>query len=159
MFAKLLDRLTSKSAPLPAPEAQLALAALMVRIAKTDGDYAAVEISQIDKILAERYGLDPVAAAKLRAQAEVLEHEAPDTVRFTRAIKDAVPFEDRNSVIAAAWAVALADGSRDPDENALLRMIAPMLGINDTQSHEIRRRVTAELAAAAQNTSEQSPKS
>ena len=43
----------------------------------------------------------------------LLESEAPDTVRFTEAIKNAVPYEDRTSVVEAAWQVVLADGVRD----------------------------------------------
>lgn len=39
------------------------------------------------RVLALRPGLDPFAAARLRADAEALEQEAPDTVRFTCATK------------------------------------------------------------------------
>ena len=52
------------------------------------------------------------AAQDLRTQAEGLEAEAPDTVRFTKAIKAAVPYEDRFAVVRALWAVVLADGTR-----------------------------------------------
>jgi uncharacterized tellurite resistance protein B-like protein len=46
----------------------------------------------------------------LRAEAEALEAEAPDTVRFTRALKEAVALEDRADLMVALWSVALADG-------------------------------------------------
>jgi uncharacterized tellurite resistance protein B-like protein len=148
MFAEFLKRLTAPDPePLSLTDSRLALAALLVRIAKSDGDYAASEIARIDKILAARYGLDPVTAAKLRADAEAIEHDAPDTVRFTRAIKDAVPYEDREGVIEALWDVALADGARDHDEDALLRMVAPMLGVADQDSALARQRVEARIAA------------
>ena len=146
MFADLLSRLLAPApAPLDALDARLALAALLVRVARSDGDYAPAEIARIDAILAARHGLSPEAAAELRANAEVLEAEAPDTVRFTRAIKDAVPLEDRIQVIEALWAVVLADGTRDHDEDALLRMVANFLGINDQTSHQARLRVSARL--------------
>lgn len=78
MFAEFLRRLTAPSpARLPAPDAQLALAALLVRIARSDGDYADDEIARIDRILARRHGLSPFEAAKLRVEAETLEAEAP----------------------------------------------------------------------------------
>jgi len=94
-------------------------------------------------VLATRFGLNQVEAAKLRARAEAVEHDAPDTVRFTRAIKDAIPYEDRAGVIEALWEVALADGSRDHEEDALLRLVAPMLGITDQDSALVRQRVEA----------------
>jgi uncharacterized tellurite resistance protein B-like protein len=144
MFTDLLRRLTTHGpAPLPDPDARIALTALLVRIAKSDAHYAVEEIRRIDRIVATRYGLDPVEAARLRGRAEDLEHEAPDTVRFTRAIKDAIPFEDRLAVIEALWDVALADGEREEHETALLRLVAPMLGISDQDSAHARRRVTA----------------
>ena len=66
-----------------------------------------------------------------RAEAEALEAEAPDTVRFTRALKDAVPHEDRISLMQAMWAVALSDDDRDPREDALIRVTADLLGVSD----------------------------
>jgi hypothetical protein len=83
-------------------------------------------VRRIERILGARYGLSPFEATRLRRDAEVLESEAPDTVRFTRAIKDAVPYEDRMGVIEALWDVVLADGVRDDEEDALLRLVAPL---------------------------------
>lgn len=146
MISDLLSRLLAPAPePLPQADARLALAALLVRVARSDGDYAAVEIARIDALLADRYGLLPGQAKTLRAQAEALEAQAPDTVRFTRAIKDSVEHDDRLDVVEALWDIALADGERDEDENALMRLVAPMLGINDRDSNLARRRVEANL--------------
>ncbi|WP_425050342.1 TerB family tellurite resistance protein [Psychromarinibacter sp. S121] len=147
MFADLLRRLTEPMPQtLPDPDARLALAALLVRVARSDGEYASDEASLIDRLLAERYGLSPFEAPKLRADAEALEAEAPDTVRFTRAIKDAVAYEDRAAVIEALWAVVLADGVRDEEETSLLRLVANLLGVNDRDSALARQRVEARNA-------------
>jgi len=143
MFAELLQRLTAPApAELPDTDARLALSALLVRIAKSDGHYDVTEIARIDRILAQRHELSPVDAAKLRADAEKLEAEAPDTVRFTRAIKDAVAYEDRTAVVEALWAVVLADGVRDHEEDALPRMASHLLGVGDLDSAMARRRRT-----------------
>ncbi|NCO86373.1 MAG: TerB family tellurite resistance protein [Rhodobacterales bacterium] len=144
MFTDFFRRLTAPSpAPLPPLDARRALGALLVRIAKSDNSYAVEEIARIDRILASRFGLNPVEAARLRAECEAIEREAPDTVRFTRAIKEAVAYEDRAGVIEALWDVVLADGVRDADENALLRMVAPMLGVSDQDSARARHKVEA----------------
>lgn len=145
MFADLLKRLTQPGPDrsLPAEDARLALSALLVRIARADGDYAAEEVHRIDRILMQRYELSPHAVIALRKEAEALESEAPDTVRFTRAIKDAVPYEDRVAVIEALWLVALADGARDGAEDALVRMVSSMLGVSDQDSAMARQRMQA----------------
>ena len=145
MFGEFLKRLTAPEPQmLPDSDARLALAALLVRVARTDGDAAQVEIDQIDRILAARYGLSPFEASALRKEAAVLEDEAPDTVRFTRAIKDAVAYDDRLAVIEALWSVVMADGIRDKDETALLRLVANLLGINDRDSNMARKRIEAQ---------------
>ncbi|MDJ0993079.1 MAG: TerB family tellurite resistance protein [Dinoroseobacter sp.] len=144
MFGDLLKRLTAPDPDrLPEPDARLALAALLVRIARSDGDYASAEVARIDKILAKRHSLSPFEAAKLRSDAEALEAQAPDTVRFTRAIKDGVAYEDRIGVIEALWDIVLADGVRDQEENTLLRLAANLLGVNDRDSALARQRIEA----------------
>ncbi|WP_424941892.1 TerB family tellurite resistance protein [Aliiroseovarius crassostreae] len=141
MISSLLDRLFAPAPdPLNQDDARLALSALLVRLARSDGDYDAREIAAIDAALAARYGLTPAAAADLRQEAEAFETQAPDTVRFTRAIKDAVPLDDRIAVIETAWSVVLADGTRAEEEDALMRMVASLLGINDRDSNIARQR-------------------
>lgn len=142
MLTEFLKRLTATdSAPFPEPDARLALAALLVRIARADGTYTPEERKRIDRILALRYGLEGVTLDELRRQAEEIEAEAPDTVRFTRAIKEGVPYEDRVQVVEALWEIVLADGTRDDEEDALLRLVAPMLGVNDRDSNLARQAV------------------
>ncbi len=125
---------------LPDHDARLALAALLVRVAKTDGLYAAEEVERIDRALTARYGLDAFAVARLRAEAEELEAQAPDTVRFTRALKAATALEDRAGLVQAMWSVALSDGIRDAEEDRLLRMVANLLGLTDVESNLARQR-------------------
>ena len=126
---------------LPGPDARLALAALLVRVARSDGHYAAAEVANIDAILKARHGLTDTAAAYLRVEAEAVEAEAPDTVRFTRALKAAVPLEDRSALVQALWTVALADGTRDPEEDRILRLVASLLGLTDVERALIRQSV------------------
>lgn len=140
MFADILKRLTEPEPDdLPDDDARLALTALLVRIARADDDYSTGEKERIDRINSVRYDLGPGAVVALREEAEALESEAPDTVRFTRAIKDAVPYEDRLSVVKAMWEVVLADGDRAKEEDALVRMAANFLGINDRDSNLARQ--------------------
>ncbi len=142
MFSNLLKTLLGpEPKDLTPSDARLAIAALLVRVAQSDNDYAATEIKKIDRVLAKRYNLDEAQSIDLRKQGEELEQEAPDTVRFTRAIKDAVTYSDRSSVIEALWEIALADGERDIEEDALLRLVANLLGISDVESASARKRI------------------
>jgi len=142
MFADFLKKLTApEPEQLPDSDARLALTALLVRVARSDGSYDLTERQRIARIAETRYGLSPDDATALRSDAEELEPQAPDTVRFTRAIKDAVAYEDRIAVIEALWQVVLADGRREAEEDSLLRLVANLLGITDRDSAMARQRV------------------
>jgi len=138
----LLKLLTDpRPAPLSEGDARLALAALLVRVARADNNYDAAESAAIAQVLGARYGLSAPESQELREQAEALEASAPDTVRFTRAIKDAVAYEHRETVVEDLWQVALADGSRDAGEDSLMRLVVNLLGVNDRDSALARQRV------------------
>ncbi len=142
MLGRLLDALMGAGERgLPEPDARLALATLLVRVARVDSAYDAREIAVIDAVLARRYSLTTAEAAAMRAEAELEEARAPDTVRFTRLVKDAVAYEDRLAVVEALWRVALADTSRSEDENGFLRLTVNLLGVSDRDSGIVRQGV------------------
>ena len=142
MFDALLRRLLAPApTALAAPEAHLAHAALLVRVARADGTYDPTEALRIDRVLAALYQMSPFAAAQLRAEAEQLETEAPDTVRFTRALKEAVPLDQRAALMEGLWSVALADGGRGDEEDQIIRLVANLLGLTDRDSALARQRV------------------
>lgn len=141
MFMDLLTRLMGDApAPIHRDDAELAIAALLVRVARADDHYDEAERLRIERVLARR-GLSPDEAVSRRLQAETLEAEASDTVRFTRQIKDRIALEDRCAVLAGLWEVAYADARRGQDEESLIRLVAGLLGIPDRQSGQIRQDV------------------
>lgn len=142
MFADFLKRLSDPApAKMPDTDARLALTALLVRVARSDNDYSSAERAHIQDIITARYALAPAERDALLANAETLETEAPDTVRFTRAIKEAVAYDDRLAVVEALWKVVLADGTRASEEDALLRLVVNLLGITDVDSANARKRI------------------
>ena len=142
MFGSFLKSfLEPQAEPLHDEDARLAMTALLVRLGRADNEYATAEIHRITQVIMARYKLAEPEAIALRKAAETLEQEAPDTVRFTRAIKDRVAYEDRIAVVDALWQVALADGNRDAEEDALLRLAVSLLGVTDVDSASARRRV------------------
>jgi uncharacterized tellurite resistance protein B-like protein len=143
MLADLLRRLAGppRDDMLDPDDARLALAALMVRISRTDGSYTWTEQARVDAMLAARYGLAPEAAGRVRREAEVAEASAQDTVQFTRLIKDAVPYEDRIGVVETLWRIAATDDGINADEQGFMRLVANLLGVSDQDSGLARQRV------------------
>jgi len=145
MFDTLFKRLRAEPAPDPleANDARLALAALLVRLARTDHDYAHSEKVKIDELLRNRYALPAVDAATLRTSAEEVEAKAGDTVHLTRLIKAAIPYEDRTALVVDLWRLVLADGTRDHTENQFLRLVVKLVGVDDVDSGLARQEAAA----------------
>lgn len=126
------------------PEARGALAALLVRVARADDVYSDAEARGIEGVLAARYALTTPEAASLRVLGERYEALATDTVQFTRALKVAVPEPERLPLLQALWEVALADGAREDNEDAAIRLIARLLGVTDRDSALMRQKAQAQ---------------
>ncbi|WP_337185435.1 TerB family tellurite resistance protein [Phenylobacterium sp.] len=141
-FLKKLLATTSTSELQP-EDARASIAALLVMAARADDHYTQHEIDVIEHALAERFKLDPAAAAQLREEGETAEAEAIDLYQFTRAIKVAVPLEDRVALVETLWRVILSDAERDPHEEALMRQIVDRLGLSPMDSALARQRVAA----------------
>lgn len=125
-----------------------AVAAILVEAARADGEYSSGERARVARVLAARYGLSPSEAAALREVGEEAQSQAPDLVRFTQAVKRAVPHEHRVEVIEAVWEVAYADGRRDDAEAALVRKLAGLLYVPDPEAGMARQRVAKRLGIA-----------
>ena len=69
MFERLFELFKPEvyETPLPEADAEHAFGALMVRVARAAHEILVVELAPIASLLAPRTGLNPVAAAKLRA--------------------------------------------------------------------------------------------
>ena len=131
MFDRLFPRRPRDQKPLPEPDAQLALGALLVRVALADRSYTVEEVSQIDRILQATFGLKPLAAAKL-----------PGTEEFARILRQEVGYDDRRSLAMSMWKVVLADGRRKASEELSLHQIEAALGITDADSAVIQAEAT-----------------
>ncbi|NNE54041.1 MAG: TerB family tellurite resistance protein [Sulfitobacter sp.] len=140
MFERLFPRRKPQPKPLPQPNAQLALGALLVRVAFADREYKAAEISQIDRILSRTFDIGPIEAAKLRATCEALERDAPGTPEFARILREEVDYADRKALGEAMWSVATADGHSGESEEIQLVAIEVALGLTDVDIAEGRER-------------------
>ncbi|AAV94599.1 TerB family tellurite resistance protein [Ruegeria pomeroyi] len=130
-------------APLPDPDAELALGALLVRVAQADRDYQVEEISLIDRILARLYGHNAIEAAKVRATCEKLHAAAPETDTFGKLIRETTGLEERLAALDALWEVVLADGEQREGELKILEEARIAMGLSRKDSDSARERILA----------------
>ena len=121
-------------------DARLAITALMIRVARSDDDYSKAELNNIISLISARFKLSNDEANELIKEAELVEEQAPDTVRFTKSIKSARDFDDRIAIIEDLWSVVLTDSFRDTNEDALIRTVVSLLGVSDKDSAFARQR-------------------
>ena len=118
-----------------------AIAAILVRAAKTDNEYTESEKKLIDHLLANNLNISQEDARLLRLQGQELEMEINDNVQLTRIIKQDIPYEERHQLVEQLWSIVLDDNSRTPEENKLMRVLTHLLGISDVNSAKARSKV------------------
>ena len=124
--------------PLPEADAAHAMGALLVRAAKADHAYVFEEIAAIDKILAQRHGLNAVKAAKMRAECELLEKSIPTTQDVTVILNQAISTEEKEAVLLALWEIVFADGVKHEVEDALLHRVEDLFGVTAERAKELQ---------------------
>ena len=122
--------------------AQEATAALLVEAALTDGVYADVEAEQIQGLLQAAFDLNADEAKSLLEKGEELAEAAVDHYKFTEKVKFGLSYEDRLTVLEHLWRVAMADGEHCAYEEALIRKITPLMGLNDRDRAAARQRAS-----------------
>lgn len=130
---------------LPDPDAELALGALMVRVAQSDREYQLEEISLIDRILARLYQHNAIEAAKVRADCEKLHTAAPETDTFGRLIRETTDLEERLAALDALWEVVLADGQEAEGETRIVEEARKAMGLSYADNEAARARALVKL--------------
>jgi len=125
----------------------VAATALLVEAALADGIYADCEQDQILETLAAAFKLEGDEAKIILDKAEELAETAVDHHRFTKVVKTCLSEQERVALIEELWMVALADGEKSPFEDAFVRRIAPLLGIDDRERVFARSRAEAKARA------------
>lgn len=141
----MLERLTAffrnptgYHTPLPEADASHAMGALLVRAAKVDHTYLVEEIAMIDKILTQRHGINPVAAAKMRAECELLERQMPQTADIAEILETAIGTAEKEATLLALWQVVYADGIIHDEEDEVLHQIEAVLGVGPDRAKELQ---------------------
>ncbi|KJZ18949.1 tellurite resistance TerB family protein [Loktanella sp. S4079] len=126
---------------LPEADVRHAMGALLVRAAKADDAYLFEEITLIDKVLAERYAMNPVQAAKMRASCETLERQLPKTQDIAGILQNAISDDEKIATLRALWRVVYADDIRHEKENKVLHEIEQLFGIPEDRAKQIQQDV------------------
>lgn len=119
---------------------RLAIAQLLLEIARADLSADATEIAIIRTHLARAYSLDDAALDVLMATAKARMEESVSLYDTVKILNESLSIENKSELIRELWQVAYADGRLDPYEEALLRRLSELLYV--PHSTFIREKLT-----------------
>lgn len=130
MINRILNFLTGgeePARPMPEADAQHLLGALMIRMATADNTLRFEEIRAMDLLLADRFALRAIDAAKLRGESERLAQALPPTEELGPMLRAAMDAEQRSALRQALRDIATADGEIDASEARMIEAVSAIL--------------------------------
>jgi uncharacterized tellurite resistance protein B-like protein len=134
----LLQGVLDPAPDAPDGEAQLAVAALLILVARADGRLLRVEEEGLERIMRARFGVSPEAAARLLAWGEAISREMDPAATIAERILHDIPARERPDLLAMAYRVAAVDGQVHDFEDDLLWRVGRLLGLPDDDVARIR---------------------
>jgi len=119
------------------------IAALLIHVAKIDGNYESKEEEIIKKTLIE-LGAANSNIDKLILNASVIEENSNQILNFTKEVKNA-PESDKIRIIESLWKIIYSDDNADMYETNLMRRLAGLLYIDAKIMGDLKEKIKLEL--------------
>ncbi len=119
---------------------QLAVGALLLEMARMDGDTEADEIVAVEHAVRDELGLSTQEVAELLRLAEAQRSKATDYFQFTSLINSEYSVDEKVALIERLWRVAYADRTLCRYEEHLVRKLADLLYVPHSRFVAARQR-------------------
>ncbi|CAA0108026.1 TerB family tellurite resistance protein [Zhongshania aliphaticivorans] len=126
---------------------ELAAAALLIEVSKSDYQQDPAEIEKIRELLVRCFSVSLADIEDFMATASALNKDSTSLYPFTRYINDNCNNLEKYELIVALWEVAIEDGNIDKYEDHLIRKISDLIYLPHTEF--IRAKLTTTEKAAA----------
>lgn len=133
MLSRWLNQLTStanETAPDPQQRLRLAMAVLLVDVARADWEDDPRERQSILQSLQAHCQLSEAEAQSLLAEAEGTRDDVASLHSYLRAINEEATQEQKRKLLDSLWQVAFADGELAAYEEHTIRRMAELLYLN-----------------------------
>lgn len=111
---------------------ELATAALLIEVSKSDYEQDADEVAKIRRLLMRHFSLSQAEIDSFMDNAQQLNQDSTSLYPFTRFINDNCSNQEKYRLVLALWEVAAEDGSIDKYEEHLIRKIADLIYLPHT---------------------------
>jgi uncharacterized tellurite resistance protein B-like protein len=123
---------------------ELATAALLVELARSDFSESESELEAIRHVLQRRFGLSAEALDKLLGEATRRADRAVSLHEFTHRLNRELPEADKLAIVEMLWRVSHADGRIDKHEEHLVQRVAGLLHISDRDRVRLKLKVVVD---------------
>jgi uncharacterized tellurite resistance protein B-like protein len=120
---------------------RLAACALLVELARADGEFSEVERAHIADLLVREFQVTRPGAQELMSAASESVREAVDLHQFTAVINARYDVTERSSLAELLWCVVDADGVLSQHEASLIRRLGGLLDLPPGALNAARSRV------------------
>lgn len=145
----MIDLMKKLIAGAPQPEdsheekLRLAATALLFRALYVDGDASTEEEDQIRQIVTEEFGLAESEVDTLLIDARNAARNASDLYGWTKIVNAEYSHDQKIYLMEKLWQVILADGRIDSHEHGLMRRLAGLIYVSDSDSAQARLRAVS----------------
>ncbi len=120
---------------------ELATAALLVELARSDFSESSVEFDAIRQLLRKRFELDAAQLEALMVDAARRADRAVSLHEFTHRLNRELAVADKQGIIEMLWQVSVADGHIDKYEEQLIKRVAGLLHVSDRDRMRLKLKV------------------
>ena len=122
---------------------EMAAAVLLIEMARADFKQEDIENKMIIELLKEYFLLDGEDADDLFLEAEKIADNSVSLHEFTRTLHETLNEKAKNEIIEMLWRLALVDDSLDRYEDYLVRKIADLLYVSNSNVLRIKHELTS----------------
>ena len=130
--------------------------ALMVRVVDADGRITSAEREALHRIVSETYGVGSPAAREIIDRGADADREATDLYEHTAVIRRSTDEGERVRLVELLFELAYADEDLHETEDAAVKRISDLLGV-DPRDRVLARRAVAERRGASVTPSSEPP--
>ncbi|MDY6944335.1 MAG: TerB family tellurite resistance protein [Pseudomonadota bacterium] len=123
---------------------ELATAALLLELARSDFSESDQEVQAIRHLLQKRFELTDEALDVLMVNAAQRVQKAVSLHEFTHRLNRELPEADKLAIVEMLWRVSHADGRIDKHEEQLVQRIAGLLHISDRDRVRLKLKVVVD---------------
>ena len=113
----------------PGKKYQVATAALLVEIAKADGDFSEDERKRIINLMKKDFDLDDECVDELMELSEQKVRDSISVYEFTSVINETFSQSEKYELLKNLWRIIYEDGKLDSHEDRLIKIIGSTMNI------------------------------